>query len=285
VFALPKPIVLFLLAGSCVLGGLAQQLNAPDPESRIAFLQVGQGDCTLIQSGGRSMIIDSGYGGQGFDAGERLVSRELYRLAVKRLDIVILTHPDADHIGGLRSIANRFEIGKVVIPLRFLKSPAIQELEQMLHIPLQNFVFVNSHTEFILGEMQIRCDCPPPDVQAEDNAGSMLTRVTSGMSSALIMGDATIEEEAWYMEQGKSEPTQILKLGHHGSQTSSSTQFLEAIRPNLAIISCGRGNRYGHPHRSVMDSLIERKIASKRTDLAGTLIYHPGPDGFVESAD
>lgn len=284
-FALPKPIVFFLLAGSCVLGGLAQRLGAPDPDSRIAFLQVGQGDCTLIQSSGLSMIIDAGYGGQGFDAGERLVSRELYRLAVKRLDIVILTHPDADHIGGLKSVAARFEIGKIVIPLRFRESPAIQDLEQSLKVPLSDYVFVNSHAQFSLGAMQIRCDCPPPEIQTEDNAGSMMTRVTSGPCSALIVGDATIEEEAWYMEQGIAKPTQILKVGHHGSRTSSSTEFFKALQPTLAIISCGRGNRYGHPHRSVLDSIAARKITPKRTDLEGTLIYQSGQSGFVELPD
>jgi competence protein ComEC len=229
------------------------------------------------------MIVDAGYGGPEFDAGERLVSRELYRLGVKKLDVVLLTHPDADHIGGLKSIAARFEIGKIIIPLRFVDHPAIQELEQAVQIPLGRYSFVNSHAELSLGSIQIQLDCPPPEQGADDNAGSMITRVVRGTSSALLVGDATKEEESWFLSEGKAKYAQILKLGHHGSRTSSSPEFLDSIRPSIAVISCGRGNRYGHPHREILDLLTEKRIVQKRTDLQGTITYRPGQSGFEET--
>ena len=211
----------------------------------IHFINVGQGDATLVLSQGKSLLIDTG-GVLRFDISKDVLIPYFKKLRINKLDTVIITHDDFDHNGGLTSLIHFFRVNQVID---------------------QPF------DSFRLGQWTITNYQYFLDVLVEDNERSLMIGIANSSCQWLVMGDASTKTEEYLMEFFPNLRATFLRIGHHGSLTSTSDSFLDQIQPREAIISNGGANRYGHPHPVVLERLIERNIRIRRTDLEGTIRY------------
>lgn len=250
--------------------------------TRLVFIQVGQGDSTLFQSGGRTFLIDTGPRVEGFDAGERLVAPELYRLGVKSLDAIVITHPDMDHAGGLLALSRRFPVGKVVIPDCFRRHQEMLRLLSEARIAPTQISWASLTQTFIVGSGYVRIDTQRGTPENE-NDGSAFVHIAVGRSTALLTGDASIAAEDAILTRNQPWRAEILKAGHHGSASSTGERLLERARPSYVIFSCGRLNIYGHPSTPAWERAAESGAELLRTDKDGTIIFEATNDGFKRS--
>jgi competence protein ComEC len=211
----------------------------------IHFMNVGQGDATLIFSEGKTLLIDTG-GVLRFDISKDVLIPYFRKLRITKLDTVIITHDDFDHNGGLASLMESFHVSRVID---------------------QPF------DRFQLGQWTITNYQYFLDVLVEDNERSLIIGIANQACQWLVMGDATIRTEEYLMEFFPNLRARFLRIGHHGSLTSTSESLLDQIQPSEAIISNGGANVYGHPHPKVLERLQERNIRIRRTDQEGTIRY------------
>lgn len=274
-----RAAILLGCAGFVALGVFAER-SEPSPEPRIAFLSVGQGDCTVIVAESRTILIDAGPANERTNGAARFVVPALYGMSVKTLDLVLITHPDADHMGGLAALARRFKIGKVGLGARFADHPVARQFLNDAGIAPEQMWWINGEHEATAAPFKIRVrDAAPAD--ADDNDGSLLVHVQAGKGAALFTGDASVAMEGLVPPSWKA---QVLQAGHHGSRTSTGDALLDRVKPELVVVSCGRDNAYGHPHPEVLDRLRGRRIGVLRTDRQGHIEFRPGPDGLDKVA-
>lgn len=237
----------------------------------VHFLDVGQGDSTLILAGETAVLIDAGERESG-----SLVCEYLKKSGVKKLDLVIATHPHADHIGGLPEVLESFETKACILPdipeahlpttntfLRLLDTLETKEIDVT---PAQA-----GQKIFLTEQIYLEILAPVGEYENLNNF-SVVSRLVAGECSFLFMGDAEKEVEADLLSFGSKLKSDVLKLGHHGSSTSSSKDFLDAVRPEIAVASCGVQNSYGHPHKEVVSRLAKRNISLYRTDLDKNIV-------------
>lgn len=236
----------------------------------IAFLNVGQGDAIYIEApNGNQMLIDGGRG--------REVLRELgtvMPLYDRSIDVVLATHPDADHIGGLIPVFESYRVGAFVESGNAHQTTVTEALtravteEKSLRVVARRGMRIRLSRGVVFTVLH-----PDRDVaDAESNEASVVGRLAYGTTTVLLTGDAPISVERVLMaEDGMSLKSTVLKLGHHGSRTSSLPGFLSLVQPELTIISAGEGNRYGHPHQEVLDTLQKQNIRALRTDVEGRI--------------
>lgn len=250
----------------------------------IHFLDVGQGDAVAIRTpAGRWLLVDAGPGGPYHDAGARRVLPFLRAHGARRIEALVLTHPDADHIGGAAAVVRGIPVGRVLEPgLAVGKEPyreLLREVEQR-RIPWHA-----ARTGRSLHLDGVTLELLWPDGETVDGAGeanqiSVVGRLRYGGFSLLLPGDAPEAVERILAERDPAGlRAQVLKAGHHGSATSTSAALLEVVRPNLAVVSAGRRNRYGHPSPEVLDRLRVRGIDIARTDREGTVTLWVRADG------
>lgn len=233
----------------------------------VSFLSVGQGDCMVIRLDGKVMVIDSGDS----DSGESIVEY-LHKNRINTLDYLVLTHPDIDHIGGATKLMNNLYVKKLLMPKMrkgtwtYLKTgTTIKARRVKVEHPL-------SGAEYAFGEAKIKILNPAEVVSKEYNNSSMVIKLTYGKKTFLFSADAEKEAEEYMVEQyGDELRCDVLKLGHHGSFTASSKEYLDAADPVWGVVSCGRWNIYGHPHGSVMTRVKKKGIQVLRTDQQGTV--------------
>lgn len=249
-----------------------------EQSSEISFLDVGQGDSTLVEfGGGVQMLVDAG--------SDRAVSYALAQSMPphdRRIDMVMISHPQRDHFGGLADIINRYSIGVLIINGR-MDAGAREEWEYILkRAHEQNVPVVVVRRGDRIRYRDARVDILSPDaslVRARDlNDTSIVARVQTPEWSALFTGDIGIQAERAVsrMDIGSD----ILKIPHHGSKYSSSQEFLDAVMPTLALIGVGATNRYGHPTVQVLDRLAERGVIVFRTDRNGSVRVRALGDQF-----
>lgn len=266
-----KKIIVVLL---CIflLAGCAEALNSEKVsvtaghEMRVHFIDVGQGDSIFIESpNGKTMLVDGGVKG----AGQQVVSY-LKELGVNKLDIVVATHPDADHIGGLIPVLNSIDIGQFYDSGKVHTSQTFEEMLTL--IDTKNIPYnVPKTGDSIAFDDDIKVKVLNANENARDNNdASIVLKIAYGNVSFLLTADAGIALEKEMMKHDVK--ATILKAGHHGSNTSSSVEFVQAVHPEVAILSYGEGNKYGHPHAEVVERL--QAIGSKiyATAEAGTVI-------------
>jgi competence protein ComEC len=251
----------------------------PDPVPQdMHFLSVGQGDATLIRADGLAILVDCGPKSEGFDAGVRLIAPKLRRLGVDRIDILILTHPDMDHIGGLAGLSKRVPIGSVVLAEHFKDHAEWRAILQTLPRPPSQIRYIDQET-IQLPSGKLELVSPKWLPEEPDNEGSLFLHLKLGNGTAMLTGDASIETEI-LMAPLADWSAQILKAGHHGSATSTSREWLEEVRPKWTVLSCGSGNSYGHPHASTLWRIHQANAQPLRTDRLDDIRFVLTPDGF-----
>lgn len=234
---------------------------------KVHFIDVGQGDSTLIETDGRFMLIDAGER----DQGDTVVSY-LKAQGVVKLDYVIGTHPHSDHIGGLETVIREFDIDKIILPEKEHTTKTYEQLLDAIADKDLKITLPKVGDSYKLGEASFRIIAPNRDYGDNLNNWSVGLRLAYGENSFLLCGDAQKEAEKDMGANGLNLKADVLKLSHHGSNTSSSEEFMDLIRPEYAVISCGKNNDYGHPHKEVLEMLNKRGIKVLRTDQLGTIV-------------
>lgn len=265
-------LMICLLTG-CGAEGMAETTAAAQPgngggqETTVHFIDVGQGDSILIESAGHAMLVDAGENNQA-----EAVEAYLRRMNVKKLDYVIGTHPHSDHIGGLDVVIRDFEVEKVIMPPVEHTTKTFEDvLDAVADKGLKITKPVAGDT-YELGAASFEIIAPNRGDYGDDlNNWSVGIRLTQGERSFVMAGDAEAGAEADICANGLELSADVLKLGHHGSSTSTSEEFLKAVNPSSAVISCGKDNDYGHPHRETMDLMEKYGITVYRTDQMGTV--------------
>lgn len=279
-------LILFLLAG-CSLT-IETQAGPPISEEsflKVHFIDVGQGDATLIQQINQdntyNMLIDAGNNGDGGYLVEYLKDQ-----GVKTLDYIIGTHPHSDHIGGLDDVIKGFQVGAIIMPKVIANTRTFEEVMEAVSDKGLSITSPVPGTSYPLGEAEFTILAPNSDDYASLNDYSIANRIVFGSNSFIFTGDAEAlsEEEILNNFNKRDLASDVFKLAHHGSSTSNTEDFLEAINPSYGIISCGQDNSYGHPHREIMAQLKARNILVFRTDLHGTIVINSdGKDISIET--
>lgn len=239
-------------------------------EMKVTFLDVGQGDCTIVQTEGHNMLIDAGNN----DQGESVVAY-LLKNGIDTLDYLILTHPDADHIGGADDVLENIDVQMVLMP--DVANDTITYLEVIDDIKEFNIQIVYPRVGeiFTLGDAEFTVLCPDEELvdQSDLNSSSVGIKLNHGINSFVMCGDAEEQsEETMAKHFGSELECDVLKCGHHGSSTATSDEFLKATDPTWAVISCGVDNQYGHPHWETIEKLENDDVQIYRTDQMGTII-------------
>ena len=231
----------------------------------VTFLDVGQGDAAVLQCGGQTMMIDGGKA-----KASSYIYSWLKKNQISYLDVMVATHTDADHIGGLSGALNYAKVGTAYCPVTSGTTKTFQSFVRYLKKQGKSITVPKAGDEFSLGGAQVRI-LGPTDPQAEGNNSSIVLKVTFGDTSFLFTGDAEREEEQELLESGYDLESTVLKVGHHGSDTSTSYLFLRTVNPQYAVISVGADNTYGHPTEAVLSRLRDADVKTCRTDLQGTI--------------
>ena len=239
-------------------------------QMKVTYLNVGQGDCTIIQTEGHNAMIDAGNNHEGKD-----VVDYLNQQGIDKLDYLILTHPDADHIGGGDDVLEKIEVEQVIMP--DVANDTMTYEEVMDDIEKENVPVEHPKVgeEFGFGDATFTVLCPETDLVSSDdtNDASVGIKLVHGENSFVMCGDASEKSESAMVKRfGSALECDVLKCGHHGSRTSTSEVFLKATNPTWAVISCGVDNSYGHPHQETLERLNNDDVQVYRTDLLGTII-------------
>ncbi len=232
----------------------------------VHYIDVGQGDSILIQVNNKNMLIDAG----NKDDGEKIVSY-LKNQKVKKLDYVVATHPHEDHIGGMSEVIKNFVIDDFYAPKKITTTKTFENMIKALNGKKIKTAFKG--VELDLGE-DVQCQMIAPNNKnyKEINNYSAVIKLTYKNTKFLFMGDAEKLSEEEIINNNIDISSDVLKLGHHGSSSSSSSKFLDKVSPKIAVISCGKNNDYGHPHKETISNLNKRNITIYRTDLNGTIV-------------
>ncbi len=264
------PVTLALTAAVLLAMFLWWHVLAVPRDLSVTFLDVGQGDCTIIRApGGQTAMVDGG----GEEMGPRILAY-LRRQGINRLDLLIITHPHSDHIGGLEEVAGEIPIGRVLDPGWANASASYRRL--LLELKAQQVPWQRARRglAFKLG-MKVTgsvlypfADAPPPE---DCNDGSLVIRLRFGGETLLLPGDLSAEGEAALLQAGDDLSATLLKVAHHGSESGTSPLWLAAVRPRAAVIPVGRNNSFHHPHPSTLARLWAAGVKVCRLDKSGTV--------------
>lgn len=237
-------------------------------EMEVHFIDVGQADCTLIICEGKAMLIDAGDNDKG-----TYVQQYLKKRGIEKLDIVIGTHPDADHYGGLDVILEKFPCEMILLPSYRKNTATVRDVYDVISHKNYTITTPIVGTIYPLGGANITIIGPNRDDYGDNvNNYSISVLLQYGDTKFLFTGDAEEAAELDMINTGLLLEANVYKVGHHGSGSSSSLQLLDAVNPDYAVISCGNDNAYGHPHASVLNTLRERQIKVFRTDEQGSIV-------------
>ncbi len=278
-------VIAGLLAVICACGLVLSQviakLKPPSPspaigEMRVAMLDIGQGDSiVVIAPDGECMLVD---GGNSAADGREVIVPYLQSHGCDPLNVLVLTHPDADHVGGLPTVLRSIPVKAVVLTGQLHTTQIYAEFLQEVQEAKKKH-----GTKVIKGlagakipfDPAVKVEILAPGTKAvktdDMNNASIVIKLTYGQVGVLLTGDAEREEEQWMIAHKADLHAQILKVSHHGSRNGSSDQFLKAVGAEIGLISCGADNRYGHPHAEVLERLARHGFKVYRTDRQGTI--------------
>jgi len=249
--------------------------TAPPPVLTVSYIDVGQADSILVElPNGQNMLIDGGN-----RADSTTVVNYIRSRGIKRLDILIATHPHEDHIGGLPAVIRTFDIGHVYMPAvttttnTFAELVAAMQAKNLQAVPVAGGVAL-SLAPMAAGQPTLSGTFLAPNATSYDNLNdySAVLRLVYGNTSFLFAGDAGTVSEHEMLAAGYTLRADVLKVGHHGSDSSTSPGFLQAVKPRYSVISVGRDNPYGHPAPATIEALEAAGVQIYRTDYQGTIL-------------
>lgn len=237
------------------------------PDAMVSILDVGQGDAIFITtSSGEDVLIDGGPNGQLL---EHLGG--MLPLTDRDIELMVLTHPHADHLSGLIDVVQRYNVQRIVCACKGGESQTFEKWRQEAgyDAPIEN---LDEVTEIIfIGGAKLTIWPPPEGKSLNDQ--SLVSLFEDTNKSFLFTGDAEIPSEEWLLEENYLQDVDVLKVGHHGSRSSTTEAFLGAITPEIGVISVGENNRYGHPHGEILKRLQDHEVQIHRTDQDGSIIF------------
>ncbi len=234
------------------------------------IIDVGQGDSILVATSDGYMLIDAGPGSAEDDLRDYLVSH-----GVSELEYAVFTHPHEDHIGGADMIMTDFTVSNVILPDCEASSQTYKRMTDAIEISGANVIVAVTGSEYNLGSLTATVLAPISEKYRNTNDYSIVMKLEFGDTSFMLTGDAEVLSEKEILSEYSAEflSCDLLKVGHHGSDTSTSLEFLRVVAPSLAAISCGAGNSYGHPHGVVLSRLADASTEIFRTDEVGSLVF------------
>lgn len=263
-------IVLVLLAAVLWQNGFFDGgTSVADGSCRFFFADVGQGDCTVFQTENACVVVDAGPGSAAENTGDFISD------LTDTVDYFILTHPDEDHIGGAATVLERVAVKNVIMSDAVKDTRVFNDLLDALEKTEVNVIRAVPDERYEADGIEITIFGPIGsfDDYEDYNEYSVVTKVQFGETSVLMMGDAEKgAEEKILKKYGSRLSSDVLKLGHHGSSTSTGETFFKAVSPDYAVISCGKDNSYGHPHKETLMLLQKYGISPLRTDADGTIM-------------
>lgn len=232
----------------------------------VHFIDVGQGDSILLMCDGESMLIDAGDNDKG-----TTVQLYLKKRGIEKLKYVIGTHPDSDHIGGLDVILYKFDCETVILPNKTNDTNTYRDVIDTINTKGYKITPPSPGDTCTLGGATFTILGPRRSYD-DNNNNSVVIRLTHGNNTFLFEGDAEESAESDIVNSGAELQSTVLKLGHHGSHSSTSSSFLKKVSPTFAVICCGQGNSYGHPHSETLNKLRESGVQVFRTDEQGSIV-------------
>ena len=233
----------------------------------VHFVDVGQGDGAIVVCDGKTLVIDGGTA----ENGAKMVEYLQNMLHVSKVDFVIGTHPHADHIGGLPDVIRACKVKKLYSPVDEFEAKTFETMKRAADDKKLKITVPQAGQSFSLGRAKVEF-LAPLGIYDNVNDLSLVVRITYGQTAFLFTGDAERPSEYDMTDSGEDLSATVLKVGHHGSNTSTSYVFLRQVMPTYAIISCGKDNAYGHPHEEVLSRLVDEGAAVYRTDECGTIV-------------
>lgn len=260
--------------------GLRNTQQASADKMYVSFIDVGQGNCTLLRCGGKAILVDSGEVGAA-----QTVINYIKNLGIDELNCVLVTHPHTDHMGAMTKILYEFKIDDLIMPeIPEEIIPTNKTYEKFLTAVSDNagnVIAAKPGETYSYGEMTLEIFAPLRDY---DNLNDMsaVSRISYGDTSVIFTGDATTTVEKDLLKKNIDYSATVLNVGHHGSKTSSSEAWLRAVNPKYAVICCGVNNDYGHPHSVITKRLEELGIKYFETDLLGTIVFESDSKNFIK---
>lgn len=236
-------------------------------ELKVHYIDVGQADSILLQQGSNSMLIDAGN-----NPDSNLIKKYITDQGITKLNFVVGTHPHEDHIGGLDYVINSFKVGKIYMPKRTATTKTFEDVINAIKNKGLKATAPTPGESFKLGEATCTILAPNGSGYEDINNESIVIKVNFGNNSFLFTGDGEDISEKEMLSKGFDIKSDVLKIGHHGSDSSTTQAFLDKVSPKYAVVSVGVDNSYGHPHKGTMDRLKSKNISVYRTDESGTII-------------
>ena len=270
----PRYKIRFFAATLCLLNLLVWRENFQEENFRVTFVDVGQGDACLIQDDHHIILIDAGNAGFGRDYGKTVLLPLLKHEGITTVDLAIMTHPHADHIGGFESIMEQIPLKELWDTPHDFQSGIYNRVKTGVENAAVHYHHPQPGDKFQLGYMIVTMLYPDSTIAAmmhNVNNASMVVRIDYKDHSFLFMGDAEIHAERLITAMAHKLDVDIIKVGHHGSATSSIQSFIDVVSAEIAVISTGVNNRYGHPSQKII----------QRWQMAGTEVYRTDQNGAV----
>ncbi|MCQ4923371.1 MBL fold metallo-hydrolase [Tissierella carlieri] len=259
--------MIFSLAG-CEYIMESESKAVTNENLEVHFIDVGQADSILIKKGNESMLIDAGNNADG-----DLVVNYLQKQNINKLKYVIGTHPHEDHIGGLDDVIDNFEIEKVIMPNAIATTKTFEDVLDSISKKSLSITKPKVGNSYDLNGAEFIILAPNGENYSSLNDYSVVVKLINGNNSFLFTGDAEeLSEKEILTNNKRLLKSDVLKVGHHGSVTSTSQDFLDAVDPSAAVISSETGNSYGHPHKEILERLTKKGVDMYRTDSQGTII-------------
>lgn len=250
------------------------EVNSEDSYFEVHFIDVGQADSALILCDGESLLIDGGN-----VADSSLVVSYLTKEGITELDFVICTHAHEDHVGGLSGPLNKFTVTQAVFaPETKADTKCYKDFLSAVQKHNMEITVPDAGYTFSVGESTVEFVGPVSEDYSDINNTSLVTKITYGETSFLFTGDAERESENDILEAGFDISADVLKVGHHGSENSTSYPFLRAVDPEIAVVSVGKDNDYGHPTEEALSRLRDADVKVYRTDMQGNIIISSDGD-------
>ncbi len=265
-------IILALSVLAMIFGGMV--LSEKNESLKIVLLDVGQGDAILISQKNQQILIDSGQDG-------KLILEKLGRYIPfwdRKIEVLVATHPDADHIGGLIEVMDKYKIDLLLDSGMESETQIFKKYEETISKNGIRKELARDNMNLKIGEgAELKILSPffdfPGGKIKDTNLESIVSEIIFGNNRFLLMADAPIEKEEELINRVTNLEAQVFKVGHHGSKYSTGNNFLDKVRPKDAIISVGKNNRYGHPAKEAIERLQNKNLNILRTDESGDIIY------------